>query len=420
MQFENFFLAHSTMLWGIFCLSIILGAIVNKTNFCTMGAISDLINIGDASRMRSWFFAISIALFGASIFEYFDLLNLSETFPPYRGNIFIFGENILGGLMFGIGMTLASGCGNKCLIRIGGGNLKSIFVFAIIGLVSYFMLNPFPNSDKTLFSILFYDWLRPISIELSTNQDIASLIPSENQSTLRFFLGSIIGLVLLYFVFKSKEFRGNKDYWLGGLMVGLAVLFAWYLTANLSINADGDSLGLNEYHEQWDMFMDSDEKKPASGATLSTQSFTFINPMGQTGAYLVKGFDTALLTFGVMAVFGVTLGSFIWSLLSGSFKFEWFSSFSDFKNHIIGAILMGFGGTLALGCTIGQAISGISTLALGSILTFLAIFVSTAMTMKIQYYRMVYESEATFLKAFITGFVDLKLLPESFRKLKNI
>ena len=155
MQFENFFLAHSTMLWGIFCLSIILGAIVNKTNFCTMGAISDLINIGDASRMRSWFFAISIALFGASIFEYFDLLNLSETFPPYRGNIFIFGENILGGLMFGIGMTLASGCGNKCLIRIGGGNLKSIFVFAIIGLVSYFMLNPFPNSDKTLFSILF-------------------------------------------------------------------------------------------------------------------------------------------------------------------------------------------------------------------------------------------------------------------------
>ena len=420
MQFETFFLAHSAMLLVVFFLSIILGIVVNKTNFCTMGAISDLVNIGDASRMRSWFLAISIALCGASILEYFGYLDLSSTFPPYRSNILIFGENIIGGLLFGVGMTLASGCGNKCLIRIGGGNIKSIFVFAIIGLISYYMLNPFPGSDKTLFSVLFYDWLRPVSIELSTNQDIASFMPVENLSFARFAVGLILGAALLFYILKSKEFRSNRDYWLGGLIVGLAVLFAWYLTANISINADDESLRLGEYHEQWDMFMDSDDNKPATSAALSTQSFTFINPMGQTGAYLFGGFESILLTFGVMAVFGVILGSLVWSLITGTFKIEWFSSLADFKNHIIGGILMGFGGTLALGCTVGQAISGISTLALGSIITFSAIFLSAAMTMKIQYYRMVYENEATLMQVFITSFVDLKLLPESLRKLKNI
>ena len=81
---------------------------------------------------------------------------------------------------------------------------------------------------------------------------------------------------------------------------------------------------------------------------------------------------------------------------------------------------MGFGGVLALGCTIGQAITGVSTLALGSIITFIAIVFGAAMTMKIQYYKMCYEDEATFIKAFITALVDMKLLPESMRKLEAL
>jgi uncharacterized membrane protein YedE/YeeE len=92
----------------------------------------------------------------------------------------------------------------------------------------------------------------------------------------------------------------------------------------------------------------------------------------------------------------------------------------DFVTHLIGAILMGFGGVMAMGCTIGQGITGVSTLAIGSILTFFSIVFGCAMTMKVQYYKMVYEDEATFFKAFITGLVDMKLLPESMRKLDAI
>ena len=127
-----------------------------------------------------------------------------------------------------------------------------------------------------------------------------------------------------------------------------------------------------------------------------------------------------MMTFGLVAVFGVILGSLLWSLLSRSFRLEWFVDIKDFLMHVIGAVLMGFGGVLALGCTIGQGITGMSTLALGSILTFVSIVFGSALTMKIQYYKLVYEDEASFMRAFVTALVDMKLLPASMRKLDAI
>jgi uncharacterized protein len=142
--------------------------------------------------------------------------------------------------------------------------------------------------------------------------------------------------------------------------------------------------------------------------------------MGQSLGYVAGGFDSRLLTFGLMALAGVIAGSLLWSLISKSFRIEWFASGRDFVNHLVGAILMGFGGVLAMGCTIGQAVTGFSTLALGSILTFIAIVIGAAVTMKIQYYKMVYEDDATFLKAFVTALVDLKLLPAGMRRLEAV
>jgi uncharacterized membrane protein YedE/YeeE len=110
--------------------------------------------------------------------------------------------------------------------------------------------------------------------------------------------------------------------------------------------------------------------------------------MGQTTGYIGKGLDQSDLTFGVMAVFGVILGSLLWSLFSKSFRIEWFASFKDFITHVIGAVLMGFGGILAMGCTIGQGITGLSTLALGSFIALGAIIAGSALTMKIQYEMM--------------------------------
>ncbi|MDP2027078.1 YeeE/YedE family protein [Sulfuriferula sp.] len=392
MNFDSFAQAQSAFLWLTFGIAFILGAVVNKTNFCTMGAVSDWVNMGDTGRMRAWLLAIAVAMLGVVMLEYFGKVSLDGAYPPYRGAQFIWAENLLGGLLFGIGMTFASGCGNKSLIRIGGGNIKSIFVVLIIGVIAYFMTNPFPGSDKTLFTVLFFDWLRPLAVNLSGHQDLGTLIAGADQAVkARLIIGGALGLAILAWVFKSADFRSSRDNILGGLVVGLAVLAAWYVTSHVMVKVDGDTHTLVEYVQQWDFLASSDAGKPADSRPLSAQSFTFINPMGQTLGYAASGFKHDLLTFGVMALLGVIAGSLVWSLLSRSFRIEWFASGKDFINHVFGAVLMGFGGVLALGCTIGQGITGVSTLALGSFITLFAIIAGSAITMKIQYMLMMRE-----------------------------
>ena len=421
MLFENFALAQDYFLWGTFALAVILGAVANKTNFCTMGAVSDWVNIGDTGRLRAWLFAIAIAVLGVSGLEYWQVVDAGQAFPPYRANQLVWAENLFGGILFGIGMTLASGCSNKTLIRVGGGNLKSVMVMLVIGVVAYFMVNPLPGSDQTLFTLLFYDWLRPLAINLQTSQDFGALLAGpENALMARLIIGMTLGLLLLVLVFKSTDFRHSFDNILGGLVVGLVVVGAWYLTSNINLDIDGDQYSLRDYAQQWDFLADSPEGKPADTRPLSPQSFTFVNPMGQTLGYAAEGLKPAYLTFGVMSLFGVVVGSFLWALFSRSFRFEWFASVRDFFNHFMGGALMGFGGILAMGCTIGQGITGISTLALGSFIALGGIVLGSALTMKVQYYRMVYEQDASLSAALVTALVDFRLLPKGLRRLEAV
>lgn len=388
MTYPDFASAQSFLLWSTFAIALVMGAVVNKTNFCTMGAVSDWVNMGDTGRLRAWVLAIAIGVLGVTALEAAGLVNVGSTFPPYRQNNLVWLENVVGGVLFGIGMTLASGCGNKTLVRIGGGNLKSVMVLGVIGLIAYFMVNPFPGSDKTLYSTLFYPWTHPAAVALSTNQDLGAMLFGDRVATGRMVAGGVIGVLLLAWAFKSADFRGSFDNILGGLVVGLAVLAAWYVTSNIKVDAGGDILSLQAYVQDWDLYAPAEAVRPAAAGPLASQSFTFINPMGQALGYAASGFNHTLLTFGVMALAGVLAGSLLWSLVSRSFRIEWFASVRDFANHLVGAILMGFGGVLAMGCTIGQGVTGFSTLALGSILTFVAIVLGSASTMKVQYAMM--------------------------------
>src|SRR5512139_3631313 len=211
MVFETFSEAQSTLLWSTFAIAVVMGAVVNKTNFCTMGAVSDWVNMGDIGRLRAWVFAIAVGVLGVAGLEVAGVVNVSGSFPPYRQGNLVWLENVLGGLLFGIGMTLASGCGNKTLIRIGGGNLKSVMVLLVIGLIAYFMVNPFPGSDKTLYSTLFYSWTNPTAVALSTNQDLGAMLFGDNAATGRTVAGGVIGILLLAWAFKSADFRASFD-----------------------------------------------------------------------------------------------------------------------------------------------------------------------------------------------------------------
>jgi len=402
---------HQEILLYGFILAVIMGALVNKTNFCTMGAVSDWVNMGDTGRFRSWVFAIAIAMGGLIILESSGLVNLDsyelkDLRPPYRMANFEWLRYILGGLMFGIGMTLASGCGNKTLIRVGGGNIKSVLVLLVASFFAYLM------AKTNFYGIVFHSWMNPLSIDLAkygmSGQDVGRVVTGltgeGNAINIRAIVGGVFVVLLMIYVWKSADFRKSFDNILGGLAVGLCVVAAWYLTAG----AKGQ-----EWLENTS-FMDV----PPRG--VGAQSFTFTSPMADTFDYALHITNTNFVTFGVMALAGVIAGSFLYAVIFRKFRIEWFQSTKDFLAHAIGGMLMGIGGVLALGCTIGQGVTGFSTMAIGSMMAFVSLAFGSALTMKVQYYKMVYESDATFMGALLTALVDLKLLPGGMRKLEAV
>jgi uncharacterized membrane protein YedE/YeeE len=348
-----------------------------------MGAVSDWINIGDKNRLRSWVLAMAVAVLGVGFLEYLGMVDMSLTIsnetsnPPYRTATLVWLRNLTGGILFGIGMTLASGCGNKTLVRLGEGNMKSVIVLSVMALAASLML--FTNFDY----LVFLQWMMPLSIDFTdygvSGQDIGSVIVGltglEAKPVYWLLPALVVSLAMLIWVMKAADFRANRELMSAGLIVGLLVVIVWYITAG--------SMG-QALLEELD-FMD--ERPYAAGA----QSLSFIAPSAHIAQYIYQGFSPAYLSFGIVVVLGVFLGSFLYTLIFRQLRIEWFASWSDFVTHVIGAILMGVGGILGMGCTIGQGITGVATLSLGSFITVIAIIAGSAGTMKYQYYRMMKE-----------------------------
>src|SRR6185503_15841863 len=152
--------------WSAFALAFVFGAVGNKTNFCTMGAVSDWVNMGDLNRMRMWLLAIGVAILGANGLALAGVIDLSKSIYP--GPNFTWLSYLLGGFLFGVGMTLGSGCGSKTLIRIGTGNLKSLVVFIVAGIAAYMTL-------RGLFGVFRISVLEKASMTFTAGQDLPTL-----------------------------------------------------------------------------------------------------------------------------------------------------------------------------------------------------------------------------------------------------
>ncbi len=195
----------------------------------------------------------------------------------------------------------------------------------------------------------------------------------------------VIGLGLVVFALASASLRRNFDNVLAGLVIGLCVVAGWYITGVVGF----------------------DEFEP-----VRFESYTFVAPVSDNLMYLMT-FTGAKITFGVAAVFGVILGAFLYSIATGKFHIETFNSRADMIRHLWGGVLMGFGGVLAIGCTVGQGITGMSTLALGSVITLVSIIFGSALTMKVEYYRL---DEQGFFTALRSALADMKLMPAVGKK----
>jgi uncharacterized membrane protein YedE/YeeE len=348
---------------GAFLLAFIFGAVANKTNFCTMGAVSDWVNMGDTSRLRMWLLAIGVAILGAAALELAGLVDLKQSIYPAPS--FTWLSYLVGGFLFGVGMTLGSGCGSKTLVRVGAGNLKSLVVYVFLGIAAYMTL-------RGVFGAFRVGVLEQVSITLPAGQDLPSLL-----GVSRAILAVPIGGALIAFCYASRDFRSSLDYTLGGVVTGLVVVGGWFVSGVIG-------------HVQ-------EHPETLQEAFLATntgrlESFSFVAPLAFTLEYLMLWTDKSkIITYGVASAAGVIAGSAAYALATRTFRWEGFRDAEDTGNHIVGGMLMGFGGITALGCTIGQGITGFSTLALGSIMTFVAIIAGSAATMKYQYWRLTRE-----------------------------
>jgi len=362
-----------------FAIGIVFGAVANKTNFCTMGAVSDWVNIGSKDRLRAWFLAIGVAILVTRFMGARGLIDVDQAI--YRTPNFGWLGHILGGFLFGVGMTLASGCGQRTLVRLGGGNLKSLVVVLLLGISAYMTM-------RGLLALVRVNVIEVSNINLASsdiaNQGIDTLVGVAtgmgNSSTITWIVAIVLGLGLIAFAFASKTFRSSFDNILAGVVIGLIIPAGWYVTG---------VLGFDDFDP------------------VRFESYTFIAPTGESLMYLLT-FTGSTINFGVAAVLGVILGSFLYVVSTGKFRLETFTDRGDMLRHIFGGIAMGFGGVLALGCTIGQGVTGMSTLALGSLLSLISIIFGSALTMKIEYYRL---DDLPFLTSLRQSLADMKLIP---------
>jgi uncharacterized protein len=347
---------------GGFILAVIFGYVGNKTHFCTMGAVSDVVNIGDWNRMRAWMLAIAVAIIGTNVLVYVGWLDITKTI--YTSANFFWLAAIVGGLSFGIGMTLAGGCGQRTLVRLGGGNLKSVVVFLFMGYSALVTLTGiFGYFRQTVLQA------SAVTSHLDGIQTLPNLLHLADKSA-ALGLALAIALVMLMFVFASADFRRNADGVLSGIIVGLVVVGGWYVTSKLGFGEDPDTL----------------EMVYRGTNSHLAESMTFVAPLGYTMNLWAYWTDSAtIVTFGIGSVFGVLVGSFLYSIIHKTFRWESFNSPQDMVRHIIGAVMMGFGGVTALGCTIGQGVTGVSTLSIMSFLVLFSIISGAAIAMKVQY-----------------------------------
>lgn len=355
------------VVWGGFVLAFIFGLVANKTNFCTMGAISDVVNMEHWGRMRMWLLTIAVAMIGANLLYYFELIDLSKS--VYQRPVLPWLSLLLGGALFGVGMTIAAGCANKNLVRVGGGSLRSVVVLMVMAISSYMTL-------KGLFAQWRSSYLDPVAVDLtqwglSTQglPQVLSKVTGLPDKTALLVTLAVVALALLVFVFKDKRFRSNLSHVVGAVVLGLLVVAAWYLTGKL---------GHGEHPETMEMVYFGTN-------TRTLESMSFVAPVAYNLELLMMWTDKSLrVTFGIATVIGVILGSFVYAISTKQFRWEGFASIDDLRTQLIGAVLMGFGGVTAIGCTIGQGLSGVSTLAIGSFLALTGIIGGAVATMKWQ------------------------------------
>lgn len=354
---------QTLVLWAAFAVAAAFGFIAQRTHFCTMGAISDIVNMGAWTRMRMWGMAVGVAMIGFYAMGWLGWIDTTRTI--YASGRIIWLSALVGGALFGIGMVLASGCGSKTLVRIGAGSLKSLVVFFVMGFAAFATL-------RGVLAVARVNTLDTVAFDVALGGNLPVWIASalgSNPALTGLLVALLVGGGLVVWALMGADFRNGNNLF-GGLGLGLVIATMWWVSGHLGY--------VPEHPETL-------ESVYLATNTGRMESLTFTAPMAYTLDWIILFSDTSkVLTTGVVTVAGVVVGSFAQAMLGRSFRWEGFRSTQDTALHLIGAVLMGVGGVTALGCTVGQGLSGLSTLSLTSMIAVCGIVLGAISGFRLQ------------------------------------
>lgn len=325
-----------------------VGVAMRRSRFCTMGAIADLVTMADWTRMRQWAVALAVALLctqglaAAGLIRLEDSLYTAPRWTPLA--------HLVGGLMFGLGMVLASGCATRCLLRAASGSLKALVTLIITGLTAFMTL-------RGVFATLRTAIVEHGSFDLGVAQDGPSLLSHLNDWPLAWThlgLGVILGGGLLIWGLRATAVR-RPAVLLPTVLIGAAIGAMWFISGHWAFLAEHP-----------------DTLAPAYLGTHSgrLEALSYVAPLAHGLDLLLFWTDKrTVLTSGVAATLGLFAGGLYDALRTRSFRWEGFYGLEDTTHHLLGGTLMGIGAVTALGCSVGQGLSGMSTLSLGSLVT---------------------------------------------------
>jgi uncharacterized protein len=312
-----------------FALGGAVGFFVRRAKLCSFGAIEDALIGGDGRRLRVFGLSLGLAILGTQSLVLTGILDPQATsyVPPALPLIAI----LIGSIVFGIGMAMVGTCGFGSLVRLGAGDLRSLVVVLILGAAAYATL-------RGLLAGVRIGILENFALAMpdGTASDIAALTSRGIGIDIRIVLTTIAGAGLCWLALSDRRLLRAPRLLTAGVVLGLATVAGWAVTTLLGDDFD---------------------------SALRPQSLTFVSTVGKA---LFAGLlnVTAFADFGVMSVFGVVTGSCLAAWHAAELRWEAFDDDHEMRRHLAGAVLMGIGGILAGGCTIGQGITAGSMLAL--------------------------------------------------------
>ncbi len=335
--------APQVLAWGGLAIGMVFGVLVERTRFCAMGALSDLVAFNDRRRLRAWLLASAVAIIGAQSLQAAAVVDLGLSM--YLTASLNWLGNILGGLMFGVGMVFAGGCASRNLVRLGAGDVRAAVVLVVMGVCAYMTLGGILGPLRAAL-----ESATAIELPGETRQSLAALLSLAtgwSTSAARWLVSLALAASLLIYCLRDGEFRRSPALMVGGFGVGLCVVAAWAVSG----------LAYDEF----------------AALPQPPQALSFVRPSGDTLEYLERYTASPVPGFGVATVLGTLVGAFLAALSAGRFKLAGFADSADTLRNLAGAALMGVGGVVAMGCSIGQSLSGVSTLAVGSLVAALAL-----------------------------------------------